>query len=149
MALKCDPLHPPPPWKKGSNTLFMSEKLMKMSHVMKKTCLQGFRQGKPTCSATVTNQNLEILDIKTRGITLSKQRTTKVLFSLSSEQQRYYSLKAANNKGAATLLFAYGKKQGFFMTWLTLSNVNLLRSSLTWSERGHKSFRNVQIMFSF
>ena len=37
---------------------------------------------KPACSATETSWSLEILDIETRGIILSEQRTTKVLIRL-------------------------------------------------------------------
>ena len=39
---------------------------------------------KPAYSATETSQSLESLDIETRGIILSKQRTTKVLIRLRS-----------------------------------------------------------------
>ena len=37
---------------------------------------------KPACSATETRQSLEILDVASMGITLSRQRTTKALIGL-------------------------------------------------------------------
>ena len=48
---------------------------------------------KPACAAREARQRLEISDIETRGIILSRQRTTKVLISL---------------RGSAPLLFTYG-----------------------------------------
>ena len=57
------------------------EKLVNMSHVTRKPVFRVCDQvrNKPTCSATVTSYRLEISDIKTRGIILSRQRTTKML----------------------------------------------------------------------
>ena len=52
---------------------------------------------KPTCTATEASWRLEILDIETRGIILSRQRTTKVLIRLR---------KCAG--WSVPLLFAYG-----------------------------------------
>ena len=61
---------------------------------------------KPACSATETSRRLEILDIETRGIILSKQRITKALIRLRG---------CAG--WSAPLLFACGKT-GFLMTRL-------------------------------
>ena len=52
---------------------------------------------KPACSATKTSKKLEILDIETRGIILSKQRITRALTRLR---------RCAG--WSAPLLFAYG-----------------------------------------
>ena len=55
---------------------------------------------KPACSATKTSKHLEISDIETRGIILSKQQTTKALIGLRG---------CAG--WSAPLLFAYGKNR--------------------------------------
>ena len=51
---------------------------------------------KPACAATIASKRLESSDIKTRGIILSRQRTTKVLIRLRGCAGR-----------SALLLFAY------------------------------------------
>ena len=55
---------------------------------------------KPACSATETSQGVEILDIASIDIILSKQQTTRVLFRLR---------RCAG--WSAPLLFAYGKNR--------------------------------------
>ena len=52
---------------------------------------------KPACAATETSKSPEILDLESRDIILSRQRTTKVLIRLHE---------CAG--GSAPLLFAYG-----------------------------------------
>ena len=67
----------------------------------KKTCLRACDQLrlKPDCSATATSYSLEVSAIVSRGIILSRQRTTKALIRL---------LGCAG--WSAPLLFAYGIK---------------------------------------
>ena len=57
---------------------------------------------KPACAATETSQNLEILDLETRDIILSKEQTTKALIRLRG---------CAG--WSAPLLFAYGIRHIF------------------------------------
>ena len=81
-------------------------KLNELRHV--KTCLRGFRPGKTQTglSATENSYRLEILDIKTRGIILSKQQITKALIRL----YRY----AADPCHCRSHM----PKTGFLVTWL-------------------------------
>ena len=65
---------------------------------------------KPACEATETRQRLEILDIETWGIILSRQRTIKALIRLRG---------CAG--WSALLLFAYGKSQVF--SWRGSNNL--------------------------
>ena len=65
---------------------------------------------KPACSATEISERLQILDIETRDIILSRQQTTKALIRLRQCAGR-----------SAPLLFAYDKT-GFLMTWLMKSS---------------------------
>ena len=65
----------------------------------------------PACSATETRQTLGILDIETRGIKLSKQRTIKALISLHGC--------AADLR----LCCSHMAKTGFRMTWLILYGI--------------------------
>ena len=80
--------------------------IINMSHVTRKPVFGVFDQVilKPAYSHTETSQRLEIYAIASRGIILSRQRTTKVLIRLE--------LCAG---GSAPLLFAYCKT-GFLMT---------------------------------
>ena len=77
-----------------------------MSHITRKSVFGVSDQVrlKPACSATEASQCLEILDIETRGIILSRKRTTKALIRLRG---------CAG--WSAPLLFAYGKTS-FLMT---------------------------------
>ena len=61
-----------------------SPEAYKMSHVTRKPFFGVCDQVrlKPACSATETSKSLEILGIETRGIILSRQRTTKTLIRL-------------------------------------------------------------------
>ena len=47
-----------------------------------KTCLRGVPRDDLVCSASGARLRLDIADIETRGIILSRQRTTKVLIRL-------------------------------------------------------------------
>ena len=53
---------------------------LKLSHYHEKTCLRDLRPGKT--QTALCSQRLEISDIKTRDIILSRQRTTKALIRL-------------------------------------------------------------------
>ena len=79
-----------------------------MSHVKRKPVFGVFDRVrlKPACTATEVSWRFKILDIETRGIILSGQRTSKVLIRLRG---------CAG--WSAPLLFAYGKTD-FLMTWL-------------------------------
>ena len=70
-----------------------------LSHVTRKPVFGVCDQGtlKPACAATEARQRLETLDIETRGIILSGQRTTKTLIRLRG-----------CTGWSASLLFAYG-----------------------------------------
>ena len=80
----------------------------KMSHVTRKPIFGVCDQGrlKSACAATKARQRLEISDIETKGIILSRQWTTKALIRLR---------RCAG--WSAPLLFAYGIT-GFLMTRL-------------------------------
>ena len=71
-----------------------------------------------SCSATNTSQRLEILDIETGDIKLSRQWTTMVLIRL-----------CWCTGWSAPLLFAYSKT-GFLMTWLISFSAFLLHPGL-------------------
>ena len=80
--------------------------LNQLSHVMRKPVFGAFRsdqvRSKSACSATETSKCNEIVNIETRDIILSRQRTTKALIRLRGCAD-----------WSAPLLFPYGIKQVF------------------------------------
>ena len=82
-----------------SNTKALSTGTYEPRH--EKTCLRGLR---PACTATEASWRLQISDIESRSIMLSRQRTAKVLIRLRGRAGAGWSV---------PLLFAYGKKQVF------------------------------------
>ena len=68
----------------------------KMSHVTGKSVFGVSDQVRPACSAKQTSLRLEILDIETRDIILSRQRTTTVLIRLCGWHKQIFSWRGLN-----------------------------------------------------
>ena len=75
---------------------------------------------KPACTATETSQGLEILDLTSTCVIVSKQRTTKVLIRLPHAQ------------ADLRLYCSHMAKTSFLMTWLILCRFNCLYSFPVW-----------------